>query len=196
MKAMTWSIAVFCIIFIAGCTGKKVEIQPDSEALSIDVPKLDISPDPAMYKALTVVKKFGKKTMEHMSYGKYRKSRSAKKDPTFNPYVFYDQYVLDMNEKNYWVTLTFYTAVRAIVKDPRIESLMQSFPEKAMDVKMKTPAGKTYLLSDTNADGVLDFASLAGQKKKSQSAVDIELLKRMQVKYRWILGIVKRYYRL
>jgi hypothetical protein len=91
--------------------------------------------------------------------------------------------------------MTFRSATRAIDKDPRIEKLMENLPRKVIDVQLKTPQGKIFLLSDTNADGVLDFATPAGQKKKNNSMADLDLLKKMQKKYRWVLGIIKKYYK-
>jgi hypothetical protein len=73
---------------------------------------------------------------------------------------------------------------------------MKGFPREVIDVIIKTPDEKTYLLSDSDADGVLDFTARADERGKVRTAGDLSLLKNMQVKYQWILGIIKRHYRL
>jgi len=184
----------FCLVLIllAGCAGKKADTEPST---MIDVPKLNIAPDPGMYKALQVIKRFGNKTIDHLNYAEFKKREATAQNTTFNPDVFYDQYVLDLNEKNYWITVTFQTATRARRRDSRIRDLMQDFPENAIDVLLKTPANKIFLLSDSNGDGVLDFARPEGKQLNKGLTVDIELLKAMQQKYGWILGIIKRHYK-
>jgi hypothetical protein len=195
MRILKWVPILLIAIFMAGCAGSAVNKGPDSGTGLADVPRLAVSPDPAMFRALTVVRKFGKLIHRYMPYDQYKKSGSGN-GSTFDPGIFCDRYELDLNEKDYWVTLTYYTAERAISRDPRIEKIMKDFSPKSIDVKLKTPSGKTFLLSDSNADGVLEFASQEGSPVKNPSRVDLQLLKRMQEKYRWVLGIVKRYYRL
>lgn len=180
------------VVITGSCAGKKATTEPASGEPVPQPLRLDIAADPGMYKTVKVIKNFGKRTKKHLSYAKFQKTE---KSAVFDPDVFYDHYVLDLNEKNHWITMTFRSATRAIDKDPRIEKLMENLPRKVIDVQLKTPQGKTFLLSDTNADGVLDFASPAGQKKKTGSTADLKLLKNMQVKYRWILGIIKKYYK-
>lgn len=180
------------LILLAGCAGKKTDTEPSTLT---DVPMLNIAPDPGMYKALQVIKRFGNKTMDHLSYAEFKKRKAIMQNTTFNPDVFYDQYVLDLNEKNYWITVTFRTATWSRKRDSRIRDLMQSFPENAIDVLLKTPAKKIFLLSDNNGDGVLDFARTGVKQHHQGPTVDIELLKAMQQKYSWILGIIKRHYK-
>ena len=180
------------LILLAGCAGKKADTEP---SIMTDVPKLNIAPDPGMYKALQVIKRFGNKTMDHLSYAEFKKREATVQNATFNPDVFYDQYVLDLNEKNYWITVTFRTATRSRRRDSRIRDLLQNFPENAIDMLLKTPANKIFLLSDSNGDGVLDFARPEGKQHNQGLTVDIELLKAMQQKYGWILGIIKRHYK-
>lgn len=192
MKAFYLIMIILLAMFINSCTSKKIDTEPSSEVPATKYPRLDIPADPGMYKALQVIKDFGKRTKGHLSYADFQKS---KKSAVFDPDIFYDHYLLDLNEKDYWITLTFRSAVRSIEKDPRIEKLMENLPRKAIDVQLKTPRGNTYLLSDSNADGVLDFARPAGKKKISPVNADLNLLKNMQEKYRWVLGIIKKYYK-
>ena len=181
------------LLLLTGCAGRKAETVPPEPV--VDVPKLNVPPDPGIYKVLTVIRRFGKKTVTHMSYSDYVKGEASAPDAAFNPDTFYDRYLLDLNEKNYWVTLTLRTAVRAKRNDSRIRKLMEHFPENAIDAILKTPAEKTFLLSDSNADGVLDFAAPEGKNSDQGLAVDIRLLRSMQRTYSWILGIIKRHYK-
>lgn len=180
------------VILLAGCADRKVDTEPSPV---VDIPKLNIPPDPGIYKVLKVIRGFGKKSRSHLTFAQFKKREIADLNATFNPDLFYDQYVLDLNEKDYWVTLTMRTAVRSKRTDSRIRKLMQPFPENAIDLVLKTPAEKTYLLSDSNADGVLDFAAPEGRKPDKKLTVDIKLLRTMQRKYSWILGIIKRHYK-
>jgi hypothetical protein len=182
------------LILLAGCTGKKADTEPSTLPMT-DVPKLNIAPDPGMYKVLQVIKRFGNKTMDYLSYPEFKKREATEQNATFNPDVFYDQYVLDLNEKDYWVTVTFRTATRSRRRDSRIRDLMQNFPENAIDMLLKTPANKTFLLSDSNGDGVLDFARPESKQHNQGLTVNIELLKAMQQKYGWILRIIKRHHK-
>lgn len=180
------------VILLAGCAGKKADTEPSPV---IDIPKLNIPPDPGIYKVLKVIRVFGKKSLNHLTFTEFKKRETTDRNATFNPDLFYDQYILDLNEKDYWVTLTMRTSVRSKRTDSRIRKLMQPFPENAIDLVLKTPADKTYLLSDSNADGVLDFAAPEGRQSDKKLTIDIKLLRIMQRKYSWILGIIKRHYK-
>ncbi len=70
---------------------------------------------------------------------------------------------------------------------------MTDLPGKSITVELKMPSGKKYLLSDAEADGILDFAKDANEKKTAR--VDIQLLDQMQEKYTWILGLIKKHYK-
>jgi len=192
LKLLKWFLIIFLVVFINGCVGKKAETEPSAEVPALQPPRLDMAADPGMYKAMQVIKDFGKKSKDHLTYSEFRKT---KKTAVFDPDVFYDHHVLDLNEKDYWITITYRSAVRSIRKDSRIEKLMENLPRKVIDVQLKTPQGKTFLLSDSNADGVLDFASPAGKKKRSNPEADLKLLKNMQGRYRWVLSIIKKYYK-
>lgn len=180
------------VILLAGCAGKKADTEPSSV---VDIPKLNIPPDPGIYKALNVIRKFGKKIVRHQSFAEYKKQETADRNATFNPDLFYDRYILDLNEKDYWVTLTLRTSARSKRSDSRIRKLMQSFPENAIDLVLKTPAQKTFLLSDSDADGVLDFVAPEGKQPDPGLKVDVKLLRTMQHKYGWILRIIKRHFK-
>jgi len=185
---------ILIVILLAGCSGKKADTEPSTRPV-VDVPQLNIPPDPGIYKALKVIRGFGKKIVTHQTFAEYKKQEVADGNATFTPDLFYDRYILDLNEKDYWVTLTLRTAARSKRTDSRIRKLMKSFPENAIDVVLKTPAQKTFLLSDSNADGVLDFAAPEGKRPDQGLKVDVKLLRTMQHKYGWILGIIKRHYK-
>lgn len=197
----TLAIAMIMVYLLAafGCGGaaKKVETQPveppPSKEPSIEELRKPVAKDDTIYKAVEVLQKFGRSTKKYMSYEKYQATAGAQASGAIDPDWFYDSYVLDMNEDGYWATVTFGTARRAKENDPRLRDLMENLPGQSIFIKLKTPSGKTYLLSDAEADGVLDFAKEAGDTGAAK--IDIQLLDRMQEKYTWLIGIVKKYYK-
>jgi hypothetical protein len=70
---------------------------------------------------------------------------------------------------------------------------MTDLPGKSIFMNLKTPSGRTFLLSDAEADGILDFVKDA--KEKTVKKINIELLDKMQEKYTWIISIIKRNYK-
>ncbi|MCP4218832.1 MAG: hypothetical protein GY765_29640 [bacterium] len=196
LKSLTLICAVLFISLFSGCGPEKV--QPTTEPPSQPVPqeptieelRKPVAKDPGMFKAVTVLKKYGTKSKTYMSYEKYQKmSASGAMDPSW----FYDQYDMNMNEKKHWIKVILGTSERAVQKDPRIAKIMAELPQLSISMEVKTPSGKIYLLSDMQGDGILDYA--ADSKKKSGGKVDIPLLDKMQEKYTWIIGIVKKHYK-
>jgi hypothetical protein len=141
---------------------------------------------------MKVIKEYGQLKKKHISFVKYKKLTAGQPGGAMDPDWFYDSYHLDMKEKNHWITVIFGTSKRAKARDPRIGKIMADLPPNSIAVKMKTPKGREYMLSDSNADGILDYAAPA---KNKSPKVDIKLLDRMQEKYTWIIGIIKKHYK-
>lgn len=181
------------LAIISGCGPEQ---KPQTEPPVVKEPTIEelrkpVAKDVTIYKAVDVLKKFGRLTKKYMSYDKYKKltgGQAAALDPDW----FYDSYVLDLNEKGYWASVTFGTAEKAIARDPRIEKIMTDLPGTSIFMKLKTPSGRTYLLSDAEADGILDFAK---DERKKDTKIDIQLLDKMQEKYTWLMGIIKKNYK-
>jgi hypothetical protein len=199
--AKTLAIAMIMVYLLAafGCGGptKKVETVPQPteppKEPSIEELRKPVAKDDTIYKAVEVLQKFGRLTKKYMSYEKYQSTVGAQATGAIDPDWFYDSYVLDMNENGYWATVTFGTAKKAKENDSRLRDLMENLPGQSIFIKLKTPSGKTYLLSDAEADGVLDFAKDTGDMGAAK--IDIQLLDQMQEKYTWLIGIIKKYYK-
>jgi hypothetical protein len=183
------------LAIITGCAGAKApETTPESDAKpSPEELRKKVDKDPAIYQAMAVIKKVGKLTQEHISYEKYETITKSQQGSVLDPTWFYDNYDLPLNKDGYWITVTFSTADKSIVRDPRIEKLMTDLPGNSITVNLKTPSGQSYILSDTEADGILDFAKRANEESVKQ--IDYELLDRMQEKYTWIISIIKKHYK-
>lgn len=183
------------LVFTIGCGGaaEKPETEPVPREPTIEELRKPVAKDPTIHKAAHVLQNSGRLTKKYMSYEKYQQLTAGKETAALDPDWFYDSYQLDLMEKGYWAMVTFGTAERAIKRDPRIEKLMTDLPGKSIVVKLKNPSGKNYLLSDAEADGILDFAKEAN--KKTGTKIDIELLDKMQEKYTWIIGLIKKYYK-
>ncbi len=190
------SIIVYMAIAF-GCGGgtqePKTEPQVTPKEPSIEELRRPVAKDPTIYQAVQVIKKFGSLSKQYISYEKYQELTGGQGAAALDPDWFYDSYVLDLNENGYWATVTFGTAKRAIERDPRIEKLLADLPGKSISIKLKTPSGRTFLLSDAEADGVLDFVK--DIREKTTNKIDIDLLDKMQEKYTWIMGIVKKHYK-
>jgi hypothetical protein len=198
MKRLLMLLILSCLIIYAGCAPKAPKKEPGQTIKPVEVPmKLDLPKDEQMYKAYWVLKRYGNKTQAHMSYTQYKKNTSASDLSFWSPDWFYDSYQVPVNEKGHWITVTYHTATAAMRKDRRIEKLMENVPHHSIDIKLKTPNGAKYILTDTEADGVLDFAAPDAKKRNTKEVkADFPLLKRMQGKYTWILGIIKQSYKL
>lgn len=194
---------VFRVVFILllvsliyFCGPKEVKVEPSVEEQgTVETrPLLDVPKDPSIYKACHVIKDYGKMTQMHRSYQDFLKASKGGKT-AFTPAMFYDTYKLKLTEQNHRFQLMFSTARRAIKKDQRVEDQMSGLPRKVIDVNMTTPKGMVYMMSDNEADGVLDFATPANRKQAPTGGVDVQLLKRLQKKYAWVLSVVKKYYK-
>jgi len=192
-------IAIFVgVIFLFNCgPGKKVETEPQISPVpqepTVEELRKPVSKDPTIYKAQEVIKEYGRFFKKYMPYEKYTQMTKGQAGMALDPDWFYDSYKLNLNENNYWMTVIFGTAKRAIERDPRIEKVLSDLPLKSITVELKTPSGKTYLLNDAEADGILDFVKDAKEKKVTK--IDIELLDKMQEKYNWIIGLIKKHYK-
>ena len=184
------------LILYAGCALKAPRKEPDPQKTIDEFPmKLDLPKDGRMYQAFQVLEHYGRKTQSHMSYARYKKSTSSGGLSSWSPDWFYDSYQVPLNEKGHWITVTYHTASAAVRRDQRIEKLMENVPHHSIDVKLRTPKGESYILTDTEADGVLDFVAPETEKKSGKAVkVDFPLLQKMQVKYTWILSIIKKSY--
>lgn len=196
----TLAVVIVMVYFLAafGCGGapKKAETEPqplEPKEPSIEELRKPVDKDPTIYKVLEVLQKFGRLTKKSMTYEKYQASVGTQGTGAIDPDLFYDSYILDMNENNYWANVTYGTAQKAKNSDSRIRDLMENLPDQSITIKLKTPAGKTYLLSDAEADGILDFAKDVNETTSTK--IDIQLLDQMQEKYTWLINIIKKYYK-
>jgi hypothetical protein len=196
-------LRVFMVVCVAmmlfsgfGC-GPEKPVQTEPQVTAPEPPPVEelrkpVAKDPTVYKALHVIKEYGHMKKKYISYEKYLKLTRGQPGGAMDPDWFYDSYVLDLNEKGHWVTVTFGTSKLAQKRDPRIQKVMADLPVQAITIKLKAPSGRTYLLSDAEADGILDFAKDAAKKDPK---LDIPLLDKMQEKYTWILGLIKKHYK-
>jgi hypothetical protein len=189
---------VIGLMFVLGC-GPTEKAQTEPEVVTPKEPSIEelrkpVAKDASIYKALEVIKEYGRKSKEYISYEKHQQLTKDQANAAVDPDWFYDSYKLNLNEKGHWILVIFGTAKRAMARDPRIEKIMADLPEKSITVELKLPSGKKYLLSDAEADGILDFAKDANEKKVTK--VDVQLLDKMQEKYTWILGLIKKHYKL
>jgi hypothetical protein len=189
---------VIGLMFVLGC-GPTEKAQTEPEVVTPKEPSIEelrkpVAKDASIYKALEVIKEYGRKSKEYISYEKHQQLTKDQANAAVDPDWFYDSYKLNLNEKDHWILVIFGTAKRAMARDPRIEKIMADLPEKSITVELKLPSGKKYLLSDAEADGILDFAKDANEKKVTK--VDVQLLDKMQEKYTWILGLIKKHYKL
>ncbi len=194
-------IALSILFYISAATGcgpsgsqvktGPTEIKPAEP--SVEELRKPVAKDPTIYKAGVVIKDYGRLKKKHITYEKYLQLTNGQANAAMDPDWFYDSYVLDLKEKNHYINVTFGTSAKAVANDPRIKKVMEGLPEKSINIKLKTPAGRTYLLTDADTDGVLDYA--VDQAVKKPAKVDIQLLDKMQEKYTWILGLIKKHYK-
>jgi hypothetical protein len=196
LKAPKILSIVIGLMFIIGCgPAEKPQTEPQVTPTepSIEELRKPVAKDATIYKVLEVIKDYGRLSREHISYEKYQQLTKDQAGTALDPEWFYDSYKLNLNEKGHWILVTFGSAKRAMARDPRIEKIMADLPEKSITVELKMPSGKKYLLSDAEADGILDFAKDAREKKVTK--VNVQLLDKMQEKYTWILGLIKKHYK-
>jgi hypothetical protein len=195
LKTLTIVSIFICLMFVFGCgPTEKAQTEPQVTPTQPGIEELrkPVSKDTTIYKTVAVIKDYGRLSKEYISYEKYQQLTKGQAGAAMDPDWFYDSYKLNMNEKDHWILVVFGTAKRAIARDPRIEKIMADLPGKSITVELKMPSGKKYLLSDAEADGILDFAKDANKKV---TKVDIQLLDRMQEKYTWILSLIKKHYK-
>lgn len=183
------------VLILAACGGPKTVVtEPEPATVPEAPPPPSASPDPQIGRVHVVLRHFGRLTRKYMSYEEYsRNHRAGDEVASVSPDWFYDTYSLDLNQDGYWAKVHYQTAERAITRDPRIESLLGTAPRNAIDMSVETPAGRKYVFSDAEADGVLDYAALQG-RKAGDSGFDWELRDRMQATYSRLLAVIKGYY--
>ncbi len=190
------AISIYLLISAAcGTPGQKPKTepqQPTAKEPTIEELRKPAAKDPGIYKAMRVIKDRGQFTKKYISFEKYKQLTAGQPGGALDPDWFCDSYSLNMKENKHYISVTFGSSKRAKERDPRIEKVMADLPENSISVKLQTPAGRSYLLSDANADGILDFAADANKQSKK---IDVELLDLMQEKYTWILGIIKGHYK-
>jgi len=197
LKRIAWILVFLSFVFLAaGCGGpKEVKTEPEPALVPPPPPPPTAPPDPAVGRAYVVLRHFGTLTRKYMSYSEYsRRNQAEGTVASVSPDWFYDTYSLDLNEDGYWAKVKFQTAERAIARDPRIETLLGGAPRHAIDMTVKTPAGRRFILSDSEGDGVLDYAAPAGRQAAGRPAFDADLRDRMQATYTRLLTVIKRYY--
>lgn len=196
LKTLKIVSIMFGLMFVLGCgPTEKAQTEPlvTPKEPSIEDLRKPVAKDASIYKAVEVIKEYGRKSKEYISYEKYQQLTKGQAGVALDPDWFYDSYKLDMNEKDHWILVIFGTAKRAMARDPRIGKIMADLPEKSITVELKMPSGKKYLLSDAEVDGILDFAKDADKKKVTK--INVQLLDKMQEKYTWILGLIKKHYK-
>ncbi|MCP5045952.1 MAG: hypothetical protein GY940_02200 [bacterium] len=197
---LKWMINIFILMALVtatacGPSGQKPQTEPPKPIKtepSIEELRKPVSKDPAMFKAVNVIKEYGKLKKKAISYKKYQELTKGQSNAAFSPDWFYDSYHLDIKEKGHWIALTYGTSKKAKTQDPRVAKVMTGLPDNSISMKLKTPSGKSYLLSDAEADGILDYAAKENAKN---TKVDVKLLDQMQEKYKWVLSVIKRYYK-
>jgi len=196
------TVMIGFVLMTTGCGGSKVETQPVGKEIqppivprepTIDELRKPVSKDMEIYKPIGVIKHFGTLKKKSMTYEKFQKLTGGQANVMIDPDWFYDTYRYPVNENNYWITVTFGTAKRAKNADSRITQAMGDLPEESIYISLLTPSKKTYILLDSNADGILDFTKEANQPTSTK--VDIKLLDEMQEKYTWILNLIRKYYK-
>jgi len=193
-RFLTVLLPMIALILVACGGPETVKTEPEPVAVPEAPPPPKVSPDPGIHRAHVVLRHFGRLTRKYMSYAEYRRKNQASDGvASVSPDWFYDTYSLDLNEDGYWARVNYQTAERAIARDPRIESLLGNAPRHAIDMTVETPAGRKYVLSDSEGDGVLDYAALKG-KPAEGSGFDWKLRDRMQATYSRLLSVVKGYY--
>lgn len=201
MKKVLISFATLVIALnLVNCGGSKKPATeptpaPKPEAPAIESYRPNVPKDPNIYKAFKVIKHYGKLSKRYTPYSKIKSAGGSGTVQAMGSDMFYDTYSLPMNEKNYWVTVNYNTAERAIENDTRIKQEMKNIPVNNIDMVVKTPKGRKYVISDTEADGILDFAAPAGKPVKMSAEQKKSLLDRMQRKYSWFLRLIKKNYR-
>jgi len=199
MKRVLTALIIFIsFLFVVAC-GPSSSPAPktEPEITQIQTPpavedlRKPVAKDANMFKVIKVIKEYGVFKKKYMSFEKYHQLTNGGTSGALDPDWFYDSYSFNMNEKNHFITITFGTSKRAKDRDDRIEKVMADLPENSISVRMKTPRDHTYLLTDAEADGILDYAV---DEKNKGAGVDIKLLDAMQEKYSWIVSEVKKYY--
>ncbi|MCK4766633.1 MAG: hypothetical protein KAW12_30855 [Candidatus Aminicenantes bacterium] len=193
MKRFIPALVLLILVIYVGCAPRAPKREPKVVEPVVEAPpKLNVPKDGQMYKVFWVLKRFGRKIRSSISYGQYKKSTAAQGLSSWSPEWFYDSFQVPLNEKGHWMTVIYRTATAAVKKDRRIRELMENAPHHAIDVKLQFPNGARYLLTDTEADGVLDFAAPDKKKVRKDFKVDFPLLQKMQKRYAWILSIIKK----
>jgi len=184
--------------FNCGPAGQEIKTTPEPAKVEPKEPAIEdlrkpVAVDTDMFKAVKVLIEFGKHAKKHITYEKFQELTGGQPDAAVNPDWFYDNYVIDINEDNYWVNVICQSSTKATENDPRIKKVMGDLPSASITVTLTTPKGKKYLLNDSQADGILDFAKEAD--KETDMKIDIKLLDTMQEKYTWVLNLIKKHYK-
>lgn len=194
---------IACVLVIVsaafnGCSSKPSAPQTEPQVIQPKEPSIEelrkpVSKDPYTLNAMDIVVKKGKLKKKSISYQKYQQLTNNDTSGAVNPDWFYDTYEITFPEEKHWITVIFGTAKKAKTNDKRIGEVMTDLPENSITITLELPSGKKYLLVDSEADGILDFTKEANQPTSTK--VDIPLLDRMQEKYSWVLGVLKKYYK-
>lgn len=199
IRVTVYVVLVIYLVLAIGCGGAKAPEPvleptppPPVKEPTVEDLRKPVAKDPDMFKVVKVMQRYGRLRKKAITFEKYSSLAGGQGGGAINPDWFCDTYILEMNENNYWVTFTLSTAKAAKMKDNRIQQVMSGLPEESISLTLKNPEGKRYILSDAEADGVLDYAAPANQ---ATVKVDIPLLDKMQEKYTWLLGIVKDSYK-
>ncbi len=195
MKRSITMMLLLSLLFYAGCAPRAPEKEPPPTIPEPATEKPIAPKDEQMYMVYSVLKRFGRKIQSHISYDRYRQLVAQDGLSSWSPDWFYDSYRLPLNEKGHWVVISYHTAADAVKADPRIAKRMADVPHHAIDLRLQDPRGDKYVLTDAEADGVLDFAAPdRGDRIPTSIKKDTPLVQKMQGKYTWILSIIKKSY--
>ncbi len=186
------------VFIIVSCTPKKVEQTPPpkkekSKEEIFSEYRAKASADTNIYKVYKVIERYGRQTKKHKSYKNYK----GNVNNVVQNDIFYDSYVLEVNVRKDWFKVTYNSAKAAASQDKRVKDLIEGTPLNSIDMLLTTARSIKYLLSDTNGDGILDFAMPKSKRMAEKMTIKdkMALLDKMQLKYTSLLSTIKKSYK-